>query len=370
MKKKLLLLSLSCMPCLLIPKQVLQKAVCTVPVADLYSEKIRPTRDETLLKAAQKIPLSDNNAKKCIRTTQLLFNEQVTIIETYRDQALIEAPFWHFSSPFSIKKNNRFWTPTSNLTLLNDLTPEQQKTIPSKANAPTFFLKKSWHCLQTGCTYSVGTQLVATKEHANTLTVTLYDPATRTNCTCTVPRLYVTKNKPRSVEKKRFLFVRLLKEWATEYKGLIPYVLGGASIVIPDTANGPYPYTGIDCSGLIRQAFSIVGVPITATNSSSIMACLEKLPATQEPQNGDIVYWKGHIAIISDVKKGLFIESRGYEHFYGIVHEIPYYEQFEGIRTTQDLVTAYRTQRPLNRIDKHGKHRQTITDFTILQFPN
>ncbi len=376
-----------------------QKGICIVPVADLLSQKVTPQPGQSVLDCYKAIPLSeDPPLKLCTRVTQLLYNQEVTILGKEKEQYYIETPYWYLKKPTATApstKNDRFWTLASNIRPLSSFTQEQQATIPdplgSPSKHPTLILKNPFECLKTGMTYSVGTRFVITDEDEDAYIVSLYDSVKKQTISTLIPAQVCVKEKVRSPEEKRALFVELLQEWTNPKEGVIPYVLGGTSIGKPLTDNyfieknkgsfflpdiihkrpsyTAYPYVGVDCIGLIRLALLVSGTPLYATNSTSLSSILQKVPAGSFPENGDLVYWKGHMAIITDKDQGLFIEARGYNHGYGIVQEIPYQEQFHRIHTTTDLVKAARTHSRIGRFDKKGVKRETVHNLTIFKLP-
>ena len=371
-------------------------AVCIVPVADLLSQKYSVTGHHTVHEKYAFLPLSEKQpASLCCRATQLLFNEQVTIIEQSGEQSYVEASFWYLKNPSfqsPSTRNNRFWTLTKNLKPLSALTSEENVTIPptdpEKLLGKVVSLTLPWHCRETNTSYSAGTQFVTTGQENDRYPIKLYDPKTSKLTESTLPKNLCVLTLKRSDEQKRTLFLTTIQSWAHGIPDSIPYVLGGASILetfkdvpfyekkmivgkIKGTAFirpecTATPHTGVDCTGLIRLACKISGIPLTATNSKSIAQSLFKLAPTTTLQNGDILFWKGHTAIISDIKNGLLIEARGYEHGYGFVQEIPYSRELQEIDTTDKLMNVYLKRRPVQRLDIKGHYRETITDLTIL----
>ena len=371
------------------------QAVCIVPVADLLSQKLSPTGHPALYEKYALLPLSEKQpASVCCRATQLLFNERVTIIEQSGEQAYIETSFWHlknssFQSPST--RNNRFWTLKKNLLPLSRIKPKEEVFIPSpdqeKSLEKIITLLLPWHSPETKSSYSAGTQFVVTAQGSSQYTITFYNPQTAEFIESAVSKELCVLNKKRSDKEKRELFVTTVQRWARGIPHSIPYVLGGASIlnsfkdasfsekkiIVGKTKGTAFvraectsiPHTGVDCSGLIRLACKVAGIPLAATNSKSVAQSLSKCAATAHVQNGDIIFWKGHAAIISDTKQGLLIEARGYEHSYGLVQEIPYRLELKGITTTDKLMKAYLKKSPLQRLDKQGNFRETITDLTI-----
>ena len=394
------------LPMLIVSKP--EKAICVVPVADLLSAKIQPNKKRTILEAYKNIPASvtikkgasSDNINECGRALQLLYNEQVTILAQEDEQCYIETPYWNLM-PLN-RKNNRFWTLASNLRPINLIGPEERKGLPAKKNDKltstfTMTLKDFFYCPETKLTYLAGTRFSIKGRMTNgDFKILIYDPVLKQLITSRVPgQIGIREDNPifdldnRFSTYRRSAFLKTVRGWTDSLEKIIPYVLGGASagerlstknitpqkktqkyVDLYTLSSYPYyPYQGLDCSSLVRCACQIAGIPLYAINTSSIASTLNKLPLNDYPENGDLIYWKGHIAIISDIQKGLLIEARGYDHGYGFVHEIPFNQELQGIQTTNDLVTAYRKKRKINRIDKWGQKRETITDLTILKLP-
>ncbi len=390
---------LGCMPPLY--TKLPSPAYCIVPVADLLSERFSPTASRTAADFYAALPLSERQPVSfCCRITQLLFNERVTIIEQRNDQSFIEVPFWYLKtpspkSPGSI--NDRFWTLTKNLRPLSVLSPEARATIPPTnlhaSEGKIVTLTMPWFCKETKTTYSAGTRFMGQTHDTAGYHIILTNEGTSSDIiTSVIPTQNAIPNKKRSLAEQRILFVTTLRTWAQGIPHKIPYVWGGASII--QTFTNPVfkeqsfaigkkkgifftrpecattPQTGVDCSGLIRLGCKIAGISLTATNSRSIVETLRQLSPTDTIREGDLIAWKGHLTVITDVKRGLMIEARGYEHFYGYVQEIPYEEQLQEIHTTEDLQRALLKKKPLKRLDKKGKQRELITDLKILSlFP-
>ncbi len=374
------------------------EAVCIVPVADLLSQRLSPSKHSTIQEKYALLPFSEKHSiTVCCRVTQLLFNERVTIIEQKDEQSFIETPFWHskqtsFCSPST--RNNRFWTLTKNLLPLSTLAPEEIFTIPpaetERHKETIVTLTSPWYCHETKTVYSAGTQFLLTgKENTLFYFIKFYDPQTVKLVTTAITKNLCILNKKRSDTEKRELFVQTITHWAHGIPHQIPYLLGGASIIETCKNSSFYekkitfdtktkgigfvrpectavPHKGVDCAGLVRLACKIADIPLTATNSKSIAQSLSKLTTKATVQNGDILFWKGHIAVISDTQKGLLIEARSYEHGYGCVQEIPYAVELKGMETTATLMNAYVNKKPLQRLDKQGHYRETITDLTVL----
>ena len=208
----------------------------------------------------------------------------------------------------------------------------------------------------------------------------------------TIPRTHAIINTDELDNQQKInLYVDILKMWATRPDGFIPYVLGGNSMThactqtefaIRETtaANGTAlklyewpnyttnkPKTGFDCSGLIARAAQIAGMPYFYKNTVTIANYLKALKPTEHLSNGDIIWFAGHVMVVSDIKNNKTIEARGYDHGFGKVQEIELEKVFKGITTYAQLVAAYRNKKPLERLNKEGIAVQVIPTFSLLK---
>ncbi len=68
----------------------------------------------------------------------------------------------------------------------------------------------------------------------------------------------------------------------------VPYLWGGNSTL------------GVDCSGLIAEAFSACGFEVPADSDLQRDHFGTHLPLDSAPQRGDLMFWKGHVGIMVD----------------------------------------------------------------------
>jgi cell wall-associated NlpC family hydrolase len=92
----------------------------------------------------------------------------------------------------------------------------------------------------------------------------------------------------------------IVSDWVTTAERFIgsPYVWGGRSIF------------GIDCSGLVQISLNSVGIKIPRNSSQQFKVLNEKNSSNFSYKRGDLVYWKGHIAILKN--KTEIIHANGF----------------------------------------------------------
>jgi cell wall-associated NlpC family hydrolase len=57
---------------------------------------------------------------------------------------------------------------------------------------------------------------------------------------------------------------------------------------------------GIDCSGLVQAGLLACGIPCPGDSGDQERTLGEALPAATEPKRGDLLFWKGHVALVRD----------------------------------------------------------------------
>lgn len=373
-----------------------QLAITCVPVADLVGQSLKHHKyySTTALCAKEGI-------YGCPRIHQLLLHQPVTILEESGDEVKIKIP--HVFYDTDAEKNcTTYWSLKKNFILLSQLEAKRVDLakLPSSLDFTSneqkdtniITLCKPHYLPSLHITLSAGTRFVRTieKEPAkDTIAMYILNPHTKKIQTIMVPKSSCITTKTLSRRKKIDLFLKLIKEWASLDNGFIAYVWGGCSFVTPclydqfTVHNGfsykgkqvsyyvrselrSAPVSGLDCAGLIVLASHIAGIPFYYKNSATIAHYLKPLEE-DKVQNGDLLWFPGHVLVLADVKKNTIIEARAYSHGYGKVHELPLNQVFKDITTTDDLVKAYRAQEPLSRLMKDGSVAQTITNYKILK---
>lgn len=353
----------------------------------------------------------------CVRLHQFLFNELLTIIKE-TDKEI----FFKFESLFYCddKKiiRNTFWVPKEYLkdkiVYLREINKDNFDAIPksyintkslyefeknniSKVNTHNILtLISPWYDIVTNKTYSAGTRFVRVnkydyfKNKAGFYAIKLLDK----NLNKVIS--YVNKdlaiiNYGTGKKSQINLFLEILQSFIGDSRSIIPYVWGGCSYINRFTNNNFYikeidqnginnkawsrvnisdtkvAKTGFECSSLILRAAQIAGMPYFAKNSEAIVKTLKPLKLGQKVESGDILWYKGHVLVISDINKNLIMESVGYPLYYGKLHQLELNKVFKDINNYKELLDIYLKNGQLRRLNKFGKIVKTIPKFLILK---
>jgi len=98
---------------------------------------------------------------------------------------------------------------------------------------------------------------------------------------------------------------------------------------------------GIDCSGLIQAACLACGIPCAGDSDMQESSLGELLPDGSIPQRNDVLFWKGHVALVWDEETLIHANA----HAMSTVLE-PIEDAIARIEETDGAVTAHRRLQP------------------------
>jgi len=355
------------------------QALCTVPVADMVGEPLKNPESYRTLPPSWGTTAQDRTT--CPRIHQLIFHEQAEVIDRILtpldDGTTFSEVLVQISQCLVLDKTPAFWMPEECLIPLENIPKEHRMLIPMPING----INRNIECANQGVltlaspytyepwqiTFSAGTRFfIAQEDNENCHAYALNPLSSAVEC-ITIPRT-IALTPASSLAEKRQQFVRILHEWATT-PGIIPYVWGGCSyctsleedafelrtLTTPLGAvlsywhrtGTPIPITGFDCSGLVLRAAQIASLPLYAENTTTLNATLREITASDAVEAGDIIWFKGHVMVISDVENPHIIEARGYGAGFGKLHELPLHEIFHEIYTFEQLKHMSLEQKPV-----------------------
>ncbi len=379
-----------------------RQALVKVSLADTASKPLATYKGMSVAAQYNNFPWApDKGFSSCPRMHQLKFNEVVTITS---DPALDEVECTAFNFYYRDNRNKQqrtFWTLKKNLILLSDLKkrvplphippPVSMYKAPADYNKDVLTLIEPWYYEKTKKWYAAGTRFARyrNEDTQETYAVYLIDTDRLKQERVSIPKSRALVSYPRGKQNTVALFLRLLRRWAHPGKGIIPYVYGGCGYMKrykdggfsrahgrkrgyqvafwQRTGIGERPCAGFDCSELILCAAQICGMPYYCKNTRTLMERLRPLAKGEALEEGDLVWYEGHVMIVSDLKKNLLIEAVGYEVGYGKVHEIEVKRVIRGIRNFNGLVRAHHTRHSLMRLDSKGRPSRRIRRLKILK---
>lgn len=381
-----------------------QQALIVQPVVDLIGFsfcKEYNLRNSTV--HYQDIPICAKSGRNgCARLHQLLYNEQVTIVEAFEDEVRIEISHLFFQTAKDDTQHIGYWTHKRNVMPLSVLQKKDidLNTIPkpisfigrTKTNQDIVTLLNPFHDPITNRTYSAGTRFVRahnTWMNHNHIAVYALLPRTLNQVVIGLPKKDTLTHIPTTPHEQLQLFVSVLREWSHLNNGFIPYAWGGCSFtgVCPDTTfniktrtvpggtseyyQWPHyasaPCAGFDCAGIIARASQIAGMPYYFKNTTTLARNIQPLKKGEVIEPGDLIWFSGHVIVIADTVHHTAIEARGYDHGFGKIQEISLKKLFDGIETTEQLTDAFFANKPLKRLNAQCVVAQTIPSFKILK---
>lgn len=376
-----------------------RKGFVAVPVMDLVGTPF-PSVDDY-----RHLPLcwgAQNRDLACPRVHQLLLHEPVEILDTNPtgDQYMVAITQAYRTDRTTQTQHATYWAPKHQIVTFDQLNAHgiplftipkaldfRGKKIPTR-NIVT--LKEPFHDPITGLTFSAGTRFVRRMHHnvPDGYSVYAFDLKNFGTKIVTLPQDLCCPPISDNRQQMRRNFVQLIRSWAHNNKGFIPYGWGCGSLThytqgtfqeVTTHRNGipisyfvidgypKNPCTGFDCSSLVARAAQMVGIPYFCKNTITIEKSLAPLRYGEPLEEGDLILIPGHVMIVASLKKNTLFEARHFLHGYGKVQEIPISEQFSGIATYDDLVTAHFEQQPIDRLDISGTVREKIPRIKLFK---
>jgi hypothetical protein len=369
------------------------QAVVIVPIADLISKPFKGTIQE-IYQQYDELPISGDS---CARAHQLLLHEIVDVLAEHNGQVCVALSHRFYVGNGRDFSSSIYWMRKDQLISLQQLTDQsidgvhlpdrisyQQNNI-TQANRAVVSLVSPWRIGHT--TYSAGTRFNIHHTSSDSYFVWYFDHLQWR--IIKIPRSYGFVYKNQSIQERLALFVDRLKNWACEEDGIIPYVWGGCSFcyrvneynfttsktAVEDGEDvsvilmHPYskPYAGLDCSGLIARVAQIYSLPYYYKNTDTLALFLEPVQTKKALKEGDLLWFEGHVMIISDIKHDKILEARGYGSGFGCIHEKHLRQLFLNISTYDELWDCYIQHLPLKLADSQGNLRFKIDAFSLFK---
>lgn len=357
------------------------QAVIKVPVVDCFCFPMPDDFAGPTVTTDDDAPLIDR-ARKNPRECQLLFNELVEVIGSQGDYLLVELP----NSLCYNRKLDRIecvvWV-HKNAVLPVSIVEQNAISLTSIAPAIHFSFKSLAHCSEnvltltmpfndpvTGQIYSAGTRFVrkAELDTDDAYAVMIIDTKSIELKISYVPITSAHLYQEKSLQELIADFVKLIQKWAHQEPRWLPYVWGGGSFVYTIDEEKIHPsavFCGYDCSSLILRAAQTSGIPYCLRDSTTINKVFKPIEDASLLQDGDIIWFPGHVMIITCVEQNLLAQARGYGSGYGKLYESALNTMFQGITSYSDLMAAYQKHQPLNLLNWQGLIHKQITEFKI-----
>ncbi len=333
----------------------------------------------------------------CARIHQCLFNEVGIIREEKGDELLVEFPHFYHKTPTGAVESH-FWLHRSSVKLLADLKVPLTSCIPEPLNyqqitplsEQTLTLVFPWQDPLTSCWYSAGTRFLhnAAADTDTCSGLNLINHSSDSVRTALVPHTYLLLALPKNITEAKQLFVKILRSWITHSDGSIPYAWGGCSYVGRCPAkdfmlwegvrgtdkitnwqrpSAPGVRSGFDCTGVILRAAQMAGIRYFCKNTTTIGLTFKDVPKDEPLEEGDFIFFKGHVLVISDLQKNLAIDSCSYGSGYGCLREVPLSESTVDVTTYEELRHRANTNQSLGRKNIQGELFTLIPSFRLIR---
>lgn len=339
-----------------------------------------------------KLPLQENSPASpagygdgsCKRAHQGLAHEVVTIVATdgYYVQVAFNNVIYGYDEQTKLPLST-FWTTKDHLIFFKSLTEQALSVFPGprENKGDIVVLILPWKH------YSLGTRFVRNpnKDTDDAYGIQLFSSSGRI-IKRNIPRKYACVEEELNPKQARRHFVNLANTIVdhasrSSVDQIIMYVWGGSSYVheyqddkfVMKEKDGwrrpgkHNPYTGYDCSELVLRLAQISGIPYK--NKTTIMLCqhAQELEPDDVLEEGDLIWFPGHVMIVSNIARNEIIEARGYGAGYGKVQRISLASCFANIDNYEQLREACAGKQPLQLRKKDGSVLQEIKDFKIFK---
>ena len=372
-----------------------QKVIVKVPVLDLVKKPfgLKFSQDEIEEKYAN-LSFGD---ECCQREYQLLFNEKVSIEQELGKEVKVKVPSILFFDPEAEKYSNEYWALKENFISLESLEldgvdlskfPNQvywNRTDLSFCSKDSLSLTMPFE--HSGLIYSAGTRFHISKSFVDGYKVYFFNFYAKQFEEVFVPKeMGMPFDAGKTLDERISDFVNLIRRWTKLNEGFIPYVYAGSSFTTiykvdeyKKTEDGScafywrqefseYPYTGFDCSCIISRVAQMCGMAYFYKDSLTLSKNLKPLEKDEPIEPGDIIWFPGHVMIVSDVKNNLLLESRGYAAGFGKTHEISLSKAFAEIENYDQLIDAHLNKHSLKLLARDGSLRSVLEEFKIFKF--
>lgn len=375
-------------------------AVVQVPVADAAIGPLQFLNFPKLVEDIYKEqPCSPEIGKyACSRSHQLLFNEVVKVKQEFGNE--IECEVYNAFYQRDREQVWTFWTLKKNVILLKlliqnncDLTSiplpyfDKKKNLINDENILTICCP--FKDEGTQLIYSAGTRFVriSTSDKKETYAVKIFDFNNNYRI-INIPKDLVVLSQPRNDKEKINMFVEILKKWANLNPEKIPFIWGGSSWIekvnvldyklVSEYKFGnqieywirptkEYPYTGFDAAQIVLRAAQIVGMPYFFKSTRTVENYVRQMQSYDAIENGDIIWYPGGQAIVSDLENNELIGAFGYKSWNGVIQSCKLEKVFQNIKTYQDLRNAIEKKVLFKILDFNGNFIREEPGIKILK---
>ena len=328
-------------------------------------------------------PGASPEVNACRRAHQGLYNEVLSCKEELYDCVCLTFPAIVYGLEDDLQTpRNTFWMHKKYLTWLKDVHPDIINALPPAeyGTKPTIVLIYPWNG------FSIGTRFVCNVDKCTASEFAIIRPDFVNNTVIEeyIPRahaLYETRQDPAEARK---LFVQLINDLVdrvSESEGheVIPYIWGGGSFITPYKdefyqADGVWqrdgkndPYSGYDCSELVMRMAKIAGLYFCWKTTTVMQQALPPITSANQLEEGDLIWVKGHVVIVSNIERNEIIESRSYSSGFGCVHRLKLSQLFDGVETYADLLTRCLANETVTFVNAQGQPYGNPYQFNILK---